>query len=298
MQELDGPMTQQGSSLARARARRILSAIIPRWLPLGLRQKLVIMASQLRLPGRYWLPMELLQDFAEEYPDEFHAFLWRHHLAYASTYEVEGRFGSDRLNQTRRTFFADLRTCMTETGTDPLEIDSVLEVGCSLGYLLQFMESDVFPNATILEGIDVDAHAVRAGNDHLHVMGSKVRLAHDDMRELPKILARRTYDVVVCTGVLMYLGEPAARETVRTMLNHANKLVAIAGLAHPQTDNAHLQNSTMRSRDRTFIHNIDEMVSRSGGKILARRWQGDHLVDGNTVYFVLAAPRGLAARTS
>lgn len=288
-------MTRHGLLSWRVRTKRILSAFLPRWLPLSLRQTLVITATRLRLPGRYWLPMELLRDFAEKDPDAYHAFLWQHHLAYASTYEVDERFGAHRLNQTRRMFFSDLQTCLGEAGAT--KVDSVFEVGCSLGYLLHFMETNVFPNASTLEGIDVDEYAVHAGTTHLRARDSKVRVAHGDVRDLPTILAGRAYDVVVCAGVLMYLRESAARETIRTMLAHANKLVGIAGLAHPQTDNADLPGSTVRSSDGTFIHNIDEMVSQSGGTILARRWQGGRLVDGNTVYFVLAAPRDPGART-
>lgn len=282
-------MTRHGPLAWRAHAKRILSAILPRWLPLSLRQTLVITATRLRLPGRYWLPMELLRDLAEEDPDAYHAFLWQHHLAYASTYEIAERFGAHRINRTRRMFCADLQICLSEAGAS--EVESVFEVGCSLGYLLHFMETDVFPNASIFEGIDVDEYAVRTGTTHLQARDSKVNIAHGDMRELPRIVTGRAYDVVVCAGVLMYLREAAAHETIRTMLNHANKLVGIAGLAHPQTDNADLPSSTVRSSDGTFIHNIDKMVIQSGGTILARRWQGDHLLDGNTVYFVFAAPR-------
>ena len=288
-------MTQLGPLPPRDRAKRILSATLPRWLPLSLRQTLVIVATRVRLPGRYWLPMELLRDLAEEDPDAYHAFLWQHHLAYASTYEVDERFGAHRLNQTRLMFFSDLRACLSEAGTDAAEVDSVFEVGCSLGYLLSFMETDVFPNASVLEGIDVDEYAVRAGRAHLDATGSGVRIAKGDMRELPRILAGRAYDVVVCAGVLMYLRESAARATIRTMLDHANKVVGITGLAHSQTDNAELPSSTVRSSDGTFIHNIDEMVRQEGGTILERRWQGDRLLDGNTVYFVFAAPQAPAS---
>jgi len=292
---MDRVALREGPTALRDRAKRILSALLPRRLPLGLRQTLVIKAAKLRLPGHYWFPQELLKDFAEENPDAYHAFLWRHHLAYASSFEVDERFGARRRNP-RRMFFADLLTCLGQAGIDAGEIDSVFEVGCSLGYLLQFMESDVFPNASILEGIDLDEHAVQVGRAHLHHTGSKVGVAHGDMRNLSKILAGKKYDVIICAGVLMYARESVALETVRTMLDHANKVVGIAGLAHPRTDNAQLRNSTVRSTDRGFIHNIDEMVSQSGGTILARKWQSE-LLDDEIVYFVFATPRTPATRT-
>lgn len=278
---------RQGSPAWRVRWMRALSKFLPLWLPLSLRQSLLIVAKRLRLPGNYWLAMELLKDFAHDDPDGYHAFLWRHHLAYASTYEVDLRFGG-RLNETRRRLFGDLQQCLLDLGAEPAQTDSVFEVGCSLGYLLRFMETDVFPRASVLEGIDVDERAVRKGRAHLRAIGSKVRISQGDLRELPRTLTGRSFDVIVCAGVLMYVREPVAAATIRTMLDHANTLVAISSLAHPSIDNADLEHSTVRSMDGTFVHNIDEMVRGAGGTTLARRWEGGRDVDGNTVYFVFA----------
>jgi len=86
----------------------------------------------------------------------------------------------------------------------------------------------------------------------------------------------------------MYLEEDAAARVVASMLRHTGVVVALAGLAHPETDNALLDRSVPRSSDRSFIHNIDGMVKKAGGTVLARRWEGGRFVDGHTIYFVFA----------
>jgi hypothetical protein len=88
----------------------------------------------------------------------------------------------------------------------------------------------------------------------------------------------------------MYLREPAAAEVVRVMLQHTSRLAVFAGLAHPEADNRHLAASVLRDRDGTWIHNLDGMVEQGGGRVVARRWGGGEVVDGNTIYFVLAEP--------
>src|SRR5262249_36557474 len=153
--------------------------------------------------------------------------------------------------------------------------------GCSLGYQLRFMETDFCPRATTLEGVDIDRYAIRAGAAHLRAAGSRVVLHAADLRELDAVLGSRTFDLIVCTGVLMYVNRELAAEAVGTMLRHAT-LVAMAGLAHPFIDNARLADSDTRHADATFIHNFDAMVSAHGGEVVARRWEGGRSVDGNT----------------
>jgi predicted TPR repeat methyltransferase len=187
-------------------------------------------------------------------------------------------------------FFEDLARQLQAAGAAPAtDVKSVFEVGCSLGYQLRQMELDLFPAATTLEGIDLDRHAIAAGAEYLRGCGSKVAVRCGDAGNLAQELGDRRYDVIVCTGVLMYLTEVRAADAVRAMLRQANALVALAGLAHPQIDNADLARSDMRPSDRTFIHNLDRMVRQAGGTIHARRWEGARDVDGNTIYFVFAS---------
>ena len=260
-------------------------------LPLPIRQGLAILVGRQHwLKSRYWWAMELLRDHAERDPDEFHRFLWSHHLGYAETYEIERRFGADRIHPTRQMLFDDLGRVLRERGTDPeLDIHSVFEVGCSLGYLLRFLETGLFGSAEVLEGNDIDGYAIESGSAHLARQGSRVRLHHGDLAALEQILGERRFDVILCAGVLMYLQEAPAAAVVESILRHTGKLAAFAGLAAPGNDNRELVASLPRARDGTFIHNIDRMVERAGGRVVFRRWEGAREVDGNTIYFVLAA---------
>lgn len=261
-------------------------------LPLAFRRRLAIwVGGQGWLSSRYWWCLELLRDFAERDPNGFHRFLWAHHLAYAETYEVDRRFGAERLNRSRLMLFDDLRRCLQQRGLDPeCEIHSVFEVGCSLGYLLRFLETGLFRSAEILEGIDLDEYAIRQGSEYLASQGSRVRLVASDMAGLDQVTAGRRYDVTLCAGVLMYLTPDEAGRVVRSILAHTGICAAFAGLAHPDRDNAGLERSEPRERDGTWIHNLDAMVRQAGGSILFRRWEGARQVDGNTIYFVFAAP--------
>lgn len=274
----------------------IRTVTLRRWLrsalPLPVRKGLAVMLGRQRwLPDRAWWVLELLRDYAEREPDQFHRFLWSHHLGYAETYEIERRFGEERIHPTRRMLFDDLARVLRERGTDPeRDIHSVFEVGCSLGYLLRFLETGLFRSAEVLEGMDIDRYAVEAGSTHLATLGSRVRLHHGDMAALEEILDGRRFDVLLCAGVLMYLQEAPAAAVVASILRHTGRLAAFAGLAAPGNDNRELAASTPRTRDGTFIHNIDRMVERVGGRVVFRRWEGASEVDGNTIYFVFAAP--------
>jgi SAM-dependent methyltransferase len=231
---------------------------------------------------------ELLRDFSERDPNAYHRLLWANHFCYAETYEVALRFGPGEIHPTRRLLFEDLETCLATLAARPADVGSVFEVGSSLGYNLRFLETRLFSDAKILEGCDIDEYAVTRGNDYLRAIGSKVRVTTADMSALDVLLGDRCFDVTLCAGVLMYLNEAEAERVVAAVLRHTGIVAAFAGLADPERDNATLPRSGIRSRDRTFIHNIDAMVSRVGGCVLQRRWDGPRLIEGNTVYFVFA----------
>lgn len=262
-------------------------------LPLSLRKHMAVWVDRQGWIGanrRYWWPLELVRDFAENDIDGYHKFLWANHLAYAATYEVEQRFGRENMNESRRMFFADLASLLSDVGIQPhRDVRSVFDVGCSLGYLLRHLETNMFTDATLLEGIDIDEYAIRQGTDYLQHAGSKIRLRCADMEELGLVMDDRVFDVIICAGVLMYLDRDSAAQVVNEMLKHTGKLLAISGLAHPEIDNSELQHSVTRESDRSFIHNIDSMVTEAGGRVIARRWEGDRIVDENTVYFVFAS---------
>lgn len=260
-------------------------------LPLDVRLAVARFLSRRRWVGaRQWWAYEMLRDLADADPNAYHRFLWGNHLAYAESYEVALRFGADKIHATRRLLFEELRRCLTAEGWEADAIQSVFEVGCSLGYNLRFLEQDVFRGATVLEGCDIDAYAIAQGSAYLEATGSRVHVFTADMAELDRQLGDRRFDVSFCAGVLMYLERPDAERVVAQILRHTKVVAAFAGLADPEQDNATLPDSRVRARDGTFVHDIDAMVTRSGGRVVGRRWEGARTVDGNTIYFVFAQP--------
>lgn len=270
-----------------------IKKLIIRVLPLGLRKRLAIWVNRQTLVGggdrSYWAT-ELLKDFAARDVNAYHKFLWRHHLAYAETYEIGLRFGYENFNETRKILFAELPGRFEDAGVGPAsDVRSVLEIGCSSGYLLRYMETDLFPDAKRLNGIDIDARAIADGSRYLRQLGSKVELFCADMESMEEAFGDAAFDFVLGSGVLLYLDEESARAFVAKMLRYTSKLLAITALAHPEIDNANLERSEPRERDGTWIHNVDVMIAESGGRVVARRWEG-RPVDGNTVYFLYAVP--------
>ena len=188
--------------------------------------------------------------------------------------------------------FENLKECLVKNGINPAkDVKSVFDVGCSSGFLLRYVETDVFPAAKTLEGNDIDGPAIKRGEAYLSEHGSKIHLIKADMSELEHIMNGVKYDVVLCAAVLVYLQESAAAEVVRTMLNHCKSVVAIYSIAHPTVDNSTLEHSETRSSDGVFYHNIDSMIKQAGGKVIYRRWEGSKTYsDGQTTYFVFSKP--------
>lgn len=282
-------------SATRTPAERVKSGIRC-LLPLTARKRLAIWLHRQRWLGpnrSSWWAQELVRDLADKNINEYHKFLWSHHLSYAAPYEVASRFGEEKMKESRRLFFADLKSHLAALSVDcESQVRSAFEVGSSLGFQLRYVETDVFPAAVELAGIDIDAHAIHSGTGYLRRIGSNVRLECADMEKLDQALGTKRYDVMLCSGVLMYLSEDSAARLIDSMLKHTGIMLACAGLAHPEKDNSALEHSETRKRDHTFIHNLDLMISNAGGQIVARRWEGARLVDGQTIYFVFAGPRG------
>ena len=237
--------------------------------------------------------MMIVRDWAKKDVDAYHRFLWTHHLAYARFYEKANDFNRN-IVLARRIFFDDLKKYLTfDQGLhlNLADIKSIFEVGCSSGYLLRFMETDLFKTAEIIEGIDVDAFAIEKGRVYLHSQRSKIKLTVADMVELDRVMETRKYDLIINVGVLMYLQENLAASVVKSMLSHSSGVVAIAGLAHPTIDNEKLAFSVPRESDGALIHNIDAMVEKAGGLIEYHRWEGSKTFDAQTIYFVFCRPK-------
>jgi len=278
----------------RALMLRLAKKIFVSGLPLSVRKPLAVLTDRLPLvPNRHSLSMAMIRDWAEKDVDAFHRFLWAHHVGYAQFYEAVHQFGTKNLVLTRRMLFEDLRNYLVaqrESGSYTKEIESIFDVGCSSGYLLRSLETDFFPAATTLEGIDIDKQAVEMGDQYLRSHKSKVRLLRADMADLDRVMGERKFDLVLCTGVLTYLHDDAAADVVRSMLDHCSGLAVITDRAHPSIDNARLEHSDTRLFDGALIHNIDKMVKKAGGAVVYRRWEGAKDFDGQTVYFIFCRP--------
>jgi SAM-dependent methyltransferase len=264
-------------------------------LPLEVRKRAVAAFARRNMPGQVTIGIELLRDLADDDPIAFHHYLWANHLAYAATYEL-GRFAPGALESDRRVLFELLCVELRRQGIDPAgDVRSVLDVGCSLGYLLRHAETSVFPSAMTLVGIDIDAQAVAVGGRYLRQVGSRAELMVASMEQLDVVLLGRFFDTVVCCGSLMYLDQAEAAGTVASLLGHAHRVVGLIDRAHPHQDNVTLGRSAVRSLDETWIHNLDSMVLTAGGSVASRRWRPPREPGDRGVYLVVAVPPGLDA---
>src|SRR5215813_1788513 len=134
----------------------LILAVLQRSLPLTMRMRIVCWAQGGSLRSRLFTPVDLLRDLADYDPNCLHRFLWSRHLTYAASYDVS-RFGAEKLDVSRRMLFADIQEHLRGRSISPeCDVASVFEAGCSLGYVLRYAETDVFPSATRLIGVDVD----------------------------------------------------------------------------------------------------------------------------------------------
>jgi SAM-dependent methyltransferase len=231
--------------------------------------------------------MGMLDDLRRRDPLALHRFLWSNHLAYAATYEVSRRFGAANINPTRHALFDSIAAQLRSRGLDPRkDIRSVLEIGCSQGYLLHHLEASVFPSATILHGLDIDAYAVRQGSAHLRSIGSAVKLFAADLEAAEHIIGN-AYDVVLCCGVLMYVDKHIAERAIRTMFSRAAHVVGLICLAAQDSQG---RSSAVRASDGAFVHDMDPMIRRAGGRVLSRDWIGTHTSGSSPSDVIVAEP--------
>ena len=164
-------------------------------------------------------------------PNSLHRFLWSHHLTYAASYEVS-RFGPERLDVSRRILFTDIEAHLRKRAIAPeCDVASVFEAGCSLGYVLRYAETNVFPGATRFIGVDVDKYAIEKGSAYLRDTQSKVELITGEVSDLERIIPDQQYDVVLCCGVLLYFDEPTAARIVQELLRRTRLVLGLISLA-------------------------------------------------------------------
>jgi SAM-dependent methyltransferase len=255
---------------------------------LGTRQNLVAFIGHQKLPTsfRFEFAMGMLTDLRHSDPVALHRFLWSNHLAYAARYEAPHRFGASKINPTRHVLFNSISAHLRSRGIDAgREIRSVLEIGCSQGYLLRHLETTMFRSATILHGLDLDAHAIKTGSEHLDSLGSRVKLFAADMEMPEKIIGGGIYDVVLCCGVLMYVNPIIAERVVRMMFSRAVRLVGLICLAPLKGQHG------LRESDGAFVHDMDSMIDRAGGKVLSSRWIGTTTSGSSPSHVIIAEPK-------
>jgi SAM-dependent methyltransferase len=240
----------------------------------------------------------MLRDMHRRDAGAFHRFLWSNHLGYAATYEVEERFGASNLNPSRHILLRDIAYYLRARGVDPhRNIRSVLDIGCSLGYLLRHVEVEACPSAEILHGLDIDEYAIKTGSAHLDSLQSKVKLFVGDMSVAGRFIGGRSYDVILCCGVLMYGNEASAYETVRVMLSSANHLVGIISLADQTNEGSAIGRSVTRPSDGAFVHDVHQMVQRAGGAVVSSRRIESEVSGSSPSYAILAEPPELRSST-
>lgn len=247
---------------------------IRRYIPLDLRKQMALWLDRQRwLSSRDYLAKGLVRDLLKENPKDFHKFLWSHHLSgYAQWYDSEELFDIDRMQPSRREFFGDLVSVIPKRGRKISEIKSILEVGCSLGYLLRYLETLVFTGDREIVGIDIDAGAIEKGKRYLERAGSKVQLIRGDMEDLDRILGPRSFDLTFSAGVLSYLNEQDAIKVVAMMLGRTKKLLALAGLPCLDRDNKTLARSILSpNHEQQWIHNFEAVISAAGGRVVEGR---------------------------
>jgi SAM-dependent methyltransferase len=280
----------------------LLKKMFRTFFPLGVRKRFAVWLNNRQwLSTRYYLTEGVVRDFMISNPKAFHKFMWSNHIrAYATWYDSETLFDSNKMNGselTSREFFNDLKAVMANLGIDPTrDIRSVLEVGCSLGYVLHFIEKNIFPHSKELVGIDIDAEAIAKGTRHLRSKGSKVRLICGDMEDVDRLIGDHRFDFIYAAGVLSYLNADDAAKVVSDMLRRTNTILALVGLACTSVDNKELDASRLSSENRNqWIHNFEAMVEAAGGRVVHRRWEGDKVHNDQPLYFVFATgPNGKA----
>ena len=263
-------------------------------IPLPARMRLAAWVTrQPWVPARDHIAIGLVRDLQTRDPKVFHKFAWSNHLmAYAQWYDSEEElFAFEQMQPTRLEFFRDLTSVLEAQQISRSDVRSILEVGCSQGYLLRYLEAHVFPGCSEIAGIDIDAPAIDKGRRFLARAGSRVELHVGDMEHLDTLVGSRTFDISLAAGVLSYLNEDDASRMVERLLARTRRVIALAGLACTDRDN----NSLTRSEPSPghagqWIHNFEALVTRAGGRVVRTRWEGAKQYNFQTVCFVFAVP--------
>jgi SAM-dependent methyltransferase len=263
-------------------------------IPLPARMRLAAWLTRQRwMPVRDHVAMGLVRDLLARDPKQFHKFAWTNHLmSYARWYDSEEElFAFEQMQPTRLELFRDLTATLDEQNIPRSDVRSILEVGCSLGYLLRYLEANVFPACPDIVGIDIDAPAIEKGRRFLARAGSRIVLHAGDMEQLDALVGPRTFDVTLAAGVLSYLNEDDASRMVERLLSRTKNVLALAGLASlERNNNALTKSEPSPGHAGQWIHNFEALVTRAGGRVVRTRWEGSRQYNFQTICFVFATP--------
>jgi SAM-dependent methyltransferase len=263
-------------------------------LPLEARMRMAAWVTRQRwVPIRDHVAIGLVRDLLAQDPKEFHKFAWANHLmAYARWYDSEEQlFAAGQMEPSRIELFRDLISVLEQQNIPRSEVRSILEVGCSLGYLLRYLETNLFPDCPDIVGIDIDAPAIEKGQRFLSRVGSRVMLCAGDMEQLDTVVGPRIFDITLAAGVLSYLNEDDALRMIERLLARTRRVLALAGLACISRNNNSLTRSEMSpGHAGQWIHNFEALVARAGGRVVGTRWEGAKQYNFQTICFVFAVP--------
>lgn len=249
-----------------------------------------------------WIPQGsrwsegLVRDLERRDPKAYHKLLWEYHLeCYGCGYEAAELFSSRKLNGTTAAYDAfvqDLTANLRTLGIQG-EVRRVLDVGCSVGHVLRALELNVFPNAPVMIGIDIDGPAIGEGRAYLARVGSRIRLHTGDLERLDDVLGDQRFGFSYAAGSLSYLNEADARKAVVSVLSRTDVLAAFVGLANPLGPNDSLPGSRFRPElGSMWTHDFAGLVRDAGWEVLSSRWEPPGGGDTQGRYSVFAIPSG------
>lgn len=102
--------------------------------------------------------------------------------------------------------------------TKPLNIDSVLDVGCGEGFTLARLQKEKIGES--FEGIEYDERAIELGNK----LYPRLTIEKGDIYKLP--YKDNSFDLVVCTEVLEHLDNP--RKAYKELIRVSKKYILLS----------------------------------------------------------------------
>ena len=114
-----------------------------------------------------------------------------------------------------------------------------------------------------------------------------MKLFAAEMETTEHVIGGQVYDVVLCCGVLMICEREYRREGVRDMFSRARFLVGLICLAPLETAPGR---SVMRASDGAFVHNMDLLIGRAGGRVVSSNLIDTSISGSSSSHVIVAEP--------